>query len=161
MPSAGEILSEMFDERFMKKAQGYSQMYESWKDITEKNRIPAAADYSRIKELEKGILHIEVDHPGWKQILQTKQSKLLHDFRVRFPDLGISGLALILGKSEFKNNSDEPVQKTEINTDDTEKNVNEIKNNNGSVSKSIDTIKDEELKKSLRNLGQAIKDSSH
>jgi hypothetical protein len=47
-----------------------------------------------------------MDHPGWKQILQTKQSKLLYDFRVRFPELEISGISLMLGRGEPLDESD-------------------------------------------------------
>jgi predicted nucleic acid-binding Zn ribbon protein len=96
MKTAGEILSTLFDEGFMKKAQGASKLFDSWADITEKNGIAAAGDHSQIKDLEKGILLIETDHPGWKQILQTKQSKLLHDFRYRFPELNIEGISFML-----------------------------------------------------------------
>ncbi len=96
MKTAGDIISALFDERFVKKAQGFSKFFDSWTDITEKNGIAAAADHSKIKELDKGIVLIEIDHPGWKQILQTKQSKLLNDFRYRFPELEISGISLIL-----------------------------------------------------------------
>jgi hypothetical protein len=96
MSTVGEILSDLFDEQFVKKAQSYSKFFDSWKDITEKNGIASAADYSRIKDLTKGVLLIEVDHPGWKQILQTKQGKLLNDYRYRFPDLGIEGISLTL-----------------------------------------------------------------
>jgi predicted nucleic acid-binding Zn ribbon protein len=98
MKTAGEILSVLFDERFVKKAQGYSKLFDSWKDITEKNGIAAAADHSRIKDLDNGMIQIEMDHPGWKQILQTKQGKLLNDFRYRFPELEITGISLILSK---------------------------------------------------------------
>jgi len=100
MKTAGDILSTLFDEGFVKKAKGYSNLFDSWKDITEKNGLAAAADHSRIKELDKGILLIETDHPGWKQILQTKQSKFLKDFRIRFPDMDISGISLMLGDSK-------------------------------------------------------------
>jgi len=99
MKTAGEILSALFDERFLLKAQGYSKFFNSWTDITAKNGIAAAAEHSRIKDLDKGIVLIEMDHPGWKQIIQTKQSKLLNDLRYRFPDLDISGISLILSKS--------------------------------------------------------------
>ena len=99
MKTAGDILSSLFDEGFVKKAQGYTTIFNSWEDITAKNEIAAAAAHSRIKELEKGVLLIEMDHPGWKQILQTKQSKLLSDFRFRFPDMNISAISLMLGKS--------------------------------------------------------------
>ena len=100
MKTAGDVLSTLFDERFMKKAQSYSRLFDSWKDITTKNGIAAAADHCRIKELDKGILLLETDHPGWKQILQTKQSKLLNDFRMRFPQLEISGISLMLGREK-------------------------------------------------------------
>jgi predicted nucleic acid-binding Zn ribbon protein len=96
--TAGEILSVLFDERFVKKAEECSKLFDSWKDITEKNGIAAAADHSRIKDLDSGILRIETDHPGWKQILQTKQGKLLNDFRYRFPELEITGVFLVLSK---------------------------------------------------------------
>ncbi|MDR2942006.1 MAG: DUF721 domain-containing protein [Treponema sp.] len=100
MQTAGEILSQLFDERFMQKARGYSKLFDSWTDITAKNGIAAVADHSQIKDLDKGILLIEIDHPGWKQILQTKQTKLLNDFRYRFPDLNISGISLMLGNGK-------------------------------------------------------------
>jgi predicted nucleic acid-binding Zn ribbon protein len=100
MKKAGDVLSALFDEGFVKKAKGYSKLFDSWEDITAKNGIAAAAAHSKIKELDRGILLIEMDHPGWKQILQTKQSKLLNDFRIRFPDMDISGISLMLGKSD-------------------------------------------------------------
>jgi hypothetical protein len=98
MRTVGEILSAIFDERMMKKAEGYSELFESWAEITAKNGIASAADHSRIKELDRGILLVEIDHPGWKQIVQTKQGKILDDFRARFPDMNISGISLMLGR---------------------------------------------------------------
>ena len=100
MKTAGEILSILFDEKFMKKAQGASELFNSWADITEKNGLASAGDHSRIKDFEKGILLIEIDHPGWKQILQTKQSKFLHDFRYRFPELNIEGISFMLSNNK-------------------------------------------------------------
>ncbi|MDR2964511.1 MAG: DUF721 domain-containing protein [Treponema sp.] len=100
MKTAGEVLSMLFDKQFIEKAQGYSKLFDSWIDITEKNGIAHAAAHSRIKDLEKGIIIIELDHPGWKQILQIKQSKFLNDFRIRFPELDITGISLTLSKRD-------------------------------------------------------------
>jgi hypothetical protein len=36
MKTAEDILSTLFDERFMKKAQVYSKFFDSWADITAK-----------------------------------------------------------------------------------------------------------------------------
>jgi len=96
MKRIGDIITSVFDEKMMEKAEGYSVFFSCWKDLTEKNGIPAAAAHSWIKSLDNGLVWIEVDHPGWKQILQTKERKILHDFRYRFPDKGISGISIML-----------------------------------------------------------------
>ena len=96
MKRIGEIISSIFDENMMKKADESSAIFSCWKDITEKNGIPAVAAHSWIKSLDNGLVWIEVNHPGCKQILQTKERKLLHDFRYRFPQMGISGISIML-----------------------------------------------------------------
>jgi hypothetical protein len=161
MKKAGDILSTLFDERFVKKAQRYSKLFDSWKDITEKNGIAAAAVHSQIKELDRGVLLIETEHPGWKQILQTKQSKLLNDFRIRFPELDISGISLMLGRSEPQTGEKtENIQEKEAakqaagekpslpeKTDDREPAV-----------KGYNAIKDEDFLRTLKKLEQRITD---
>ena len=99
MKRLGEVIPAIFDEKFIEKTKGYSAFFSCWEDLMVKNGIAAAAGHSWIKKEEKGLVWIEVDHPGWKQILQTKESKLLHDFRYRFPDMGISGLSIVLCKA--------------------------------------------------------------
>ena len=156
MKTAGEILSTLFDERFMKKAQGYSKLFDSWTDITAKNGIAAASDHSRIKDLDRGILLVEMDHPGWKQILQTKQTKLLNDFRRRFPELNISGISLMLGRSEpqaekeTKTAEEPPAQEAETSV------AAEEPSNHEFEAKGYDAIHDEDFKKTLKKLGQSI-----
>jgi hypothetical protein len=98
MKRVGDLIPAIFDERFMEKGRGYSAFFSCWEDLMIKNGIAAAAGHSWIKSMEKGLVWIEVDHPGWKQILQTKESKLLYDFRYRFPDMGISGISIVLCK---------------------------------------------------------------
>jgi len=99
MKRVGDILSSILDEDMMQKARGYSALFSCWKDLTEKNGIASAADHSWIQSMDRGLVWIEVDHPGWKQILQTKESKLLSDFRYRFPDMDISGISIMLCRS--------------------------------------------------------------
>jgi hypothetical protein len=101
MKRAGDVLSALFDESFMRQAGGYSALFSCWKDLTKKNGIAAAGDHSWIKSIEKGIVWLEVDHPGWKQILQTKESKLLSDFQRRFPSMDISGISIALSRPVY------------------------------------------------------------
>jgi len=103
MKRVGDLISAVFDEKFIEKTRGYSAFFDCWEDLMVKNGIANAAGHSWIKSAEKGLVWIEVDHPGWKQILQTKESKLLHDFRYRFPDMGISGISIVLCKPGIGN----------------------------------------------------------
>jgi len=98
MKRIGDVIPAIFNEKFIEKTKGYSAFFDCWEDLMIKNGIASAAGHSWIKSAEKGLVWIEVDHPGWKQILQTKESKLLHDFRYRFPDMGISGISIVLCK---------------------------------------------------------------
>jgi len=154
MKTAGDILSALFDERFMQKAQGYSRLFASWTDITAKNGLASAADHSRIKDLDRGILFIEMDHPGWKQILQTKQTKFLNDFRMRFPELNISGISLILGSSDSASSltktgtAEEAAYSTPAET--------EIPAEKPSAARGYYAIGDEEFREKLIKLGQSI-----
>ena len=165
MKTAGQVLSVLFDRQFMEKAREYSDFFDSWSEITAKNGIAAASAHSRIKDVDRGILLVETDHPGWKQILQTKQSSILDDYRSRFPDLGISGISLILGKTPF---NEEPSASEEKQppasfgdySEDTpaeESFAENFVSNNETISQSLDAIKDEDLKKTLKNIKENIK----
>jgi len=155
MKKAGEIFSVLFDERFMKKAEGVSKFFDSWADITAKNGIAAASAHSRIKDIDRGIMLVETDHPGWKQILQTKQKKILNDYCRLFPDLGISGISFMLGKGE-------PVSENKYEAADEppfieepmplERTFHIVE----SAARGLDVIKDEDFKETLKRLEQDI-----
>jgi hypothetical protein len=153
MKTAGNILSVLFDEGFVSKAQGYSKLFDSWTDITAKNGIPAAADYSRVKELDRGVLLIEIDHPGWKQILQTKQSKILNDFRYRFPDQDISAISLILSKGRPKTAEEPP---PEPQTPPQQAAEQAIITEPPPPPPGLDAITDDDFKETLIKLGKSI-----
>jgi hypothetical protein len=91
----GELLSVFFDDDTIKKAQGYNSLFSSWRDIAGEN----IAAHSRIVELEKSVLRIEADHPGWIQILQIRQKGLLNRVRRKFPTLNITGISFRLSRN--------------------------------------------------------------
>lgn len=111
MRKAGDIISALFKgfgNEFLENAKFNAELYTSWEGIVadiwphgtdyEKGDIPAAAVHSRIRELERGVLLIEADHPGWVQILQTKQAELLKAVQRLYPKLEISGIAFTLSR---------------------------------------------------------------
>jgi len=160
MKTAGDILSKLFDESFVKKAHTYSKLFDSWPDITEKNGISAASAHSRVKDLKKGILLIEMDHPAWKQLLQTKQSKLLNDFRIRFPDMGIVGISLMLGKFEPIEQTEEEAEPSDISTSPSGAESHKFDEMSSgfdeTTASEIEAIKDDDLRQKLIKLGQTI-----
>jgi len=114
MKKAGEIISALVSEilgpEFMDTAKVTTGLFSSWAQIVKEawpqsgqddSDIPAAAVHSRIKELERGTLVIEADHPGWIQILQTKQSGLLSVVQRRYRELDIRGIAFRLSREPF------------------------------------------------------------
>ncbi|GAB6391829.1 MAG: DUF721 domain-containing protein [Treponematales bacterium] len=102
MKKAGEILSSMFETQFnahlLERARFFSGFFSAWDSLTEKAGVAAAAAHSRIVNMERGVLVVEADHPGWKQILQTKQKKLLALARRQFPELEIKGISFWLAR---------------------------------------------------------------
>ena len=150
MKRAGDVISALFDEGLMKKAKSYSAFFSCWQDLMEKNGIAAAADHSWIKNLERGIVWVEVDHPGWKLMIQTKQSKLLADFRYRFPDMDISGLSISLCKPGARPETPgiDPVVETAPPKKSIPKGV--------SPESGYDNIKDEAIKEVLMRLEQRV-----
>jgi len=155
MKTVGAILSTLFDRQFMEKAHEYSKFFDSWEDITAKNRIASAAAHSRIKDLDRGIVLVEIDHPGWKQILQTKQSKLLNDFRLRFPEMDISGISLILGTGKPPQ-EEAKVENIEKQTEQSRVLEEPPSQSSEPAMQGYDAIEDEDLKEKLKKLGQTV-----
>jgi hypothetical protein len=95
MKRIGELLAGFFDEETLKKAEGYNGLFSSWRDIAGES----VASHSRIVELDRSVLLVEADHPGWIQILQTRQKSLLFAVRRRFPKLTVTAIAFRLSRN--------------------------------------------------------------
>ena len=87
----------------METARSTSALFSSWTRIVmeawPQEDVPTAAAHSRIRELQRGVLLVEADHPGWIQILRTKQTELLAVVKRRYPELDIKGISFRLSKN--------------------------------------------------------------
>ena len=121
MKKAGDIVAALFRDQFgpgfLETARSTADLFSSWTRVVagvwprpagadEENAewpddIPAAAVHSRIAELERGVLLVEADHPGWIQILQTKQVELLSAVQRRHPEQEIRAIAFRLSRKPF------------------------------------------------------------
>jgi hypothetical protein len=163
MRKVGDLLSVIIDEKIIHQARGYSKLFASWTRLTQKYEIAAAADHSRIRELDRGILLVEADHPGWIQILQMKEHKLLADLRGQFPDLDISGISFRLSRAPLQpeeSPGSEPESPDEAGYEAPEEEsaagpVSEEAAFSGKKS-AYENIKDTELRESLKSLERSI-----
>jgi hypothetical protein len=159
MKRAGDYLAAIIDVNLYNKAKSYSGFFYSWDQITQGCGIAAAAGHSRIRELERGILVVEADHPGWVQILQTKARQILDTVQRRFPELQIRGVSFTLSKSTagILEETEPPskVKEAPLERDP----VRELENpEEGRIKAGTwDQIEDPDLKKSLKNLERSIK----
>ena len=100
MRKASEVLAALFrkefGQEFIETARSSAGLFSSWSQIVED--IPNAAAHSQIRELEKGQLLVEVDHPGWIQTLKIKQQELLAATKRRYPELDIRSITFKLSR---------------------------------------------------------------
>jgi hypothetical protein len=110
--SSGDFLSSLFngqiDPKALEKGRISAELFTTWERIVAEAKILAAGDHSRIRELEHGILVIEAEHPGWVQLLQTKQAQLLRLVQRKFPELGIQGISFCLSRESISRPSVNP-----------------------------------------------------
>jgi len=164
MRKAGDIISGLFKQRFgedfMENARLNAELFNSWEKTVcqawphgedqKSEDIPAAAVHSRIKELEHGVLFVEADHPGWIQILQTRQAELLLAVQRRCPKLSIRGIAFRLSREPDQTSS------KELTGARATKEVRAAAEGETS-SKSQRAQKDEEFYSALKGLEESIK----
>jgi hypothetical protein len=165
MKRAGEYLAAIIDANLYSKAKVYSGFFSSWGQITQGCGLAAAAGHSRVRELERGILMVEADHPGWVQILQTKAPQIIGIVQRRFPELDIRGISFVLGKSrsefpEGKEEEENPASGAEVPVEqEPVQNTIDEKPEEGRIKNGIwEQIGDQELKDSLKRLERSIKD---
>lgn len=88
MKKAAEILARVLDEKNRKLAQTYSSIFGIWAQIVGES----LAEHSRIYEIDNGYLFIEVDHPGWMQLLLMKKPKILRGVKRTFPAMDVKDI---------------------------------------------------------------------
>ncbi len=155
MKKAGDLLQNFLDENIMKKAKEYSGLFSSWKAIAGDQ----CAAHSRISDLKGTVLIVEADHPGWIQILQTRQANLLKSIQRKYSDLTITGISFRLTK-EPDQSEDEIVQKSKEEAETVFLVEEEYSQEQVKTVNLYDNIHDEDFKESLKRLEESIKTKS-
>lgn len=91
---ASELLGSILSPDVAAKADQWSHFYGFWKSAAG----DSLAAHSRPVDIRNGIVFVETDHPGWIQLLQLEQNRLLTLIRKTFPSLEVTGIAFKLAK---------------------------------------------------------------
>ncbi|MDR2313275.1 MAG: DUF721 domain-containing protein [Spirochaetaceae bacterium] len=161
MKKAGDLLSAFFDADTLKEAKKYGTLFSSWAALLEHCGLSQGASHSRIRALERSVLMVEADHPGWIQLLQTRQREILETVRRRFPEITLSGISFRLSRNPpagFESPAAERAEYREKKPDpakaDSKEAPLEIKAPGQTLD--IDAIEDENLRNLLKRLKQSI-----
>ncbi len=86
------LLASFFNEDKRRSGERFSDFFSSWPSFVG----PRLAAHSKVADVDKGMLIIEAEHPGWIQLLQLRQSSILEDVARRYPELGLRGIVFRL-----------------------------------------------------------------
>lgn len=85
MKKAGDLLNIYFNDIQQAEGREYTNFHNSWENIAgEKIGLN-----SRIKDVIDGNLIIEIDHPGWKQLIMLKNKVIIKTINRNFPQFKI------------------------------------------------------------------------
>lgn len=94
MKKAGDLLNSFFNEVQVKEGKAYNDFHSKWKDIAGEK----ISNNSTIKDVDSGYLIVEIDHPGWKQLISLKEKQIIWKINKQFPELSVKKI-----KFSFKN----------------------------------------------------------
>lgn len=102
-----KIIVNMFDSIKIENTSKAINIYDAWKKILKElkstkinsNEGENLSDHSWVIDLKKGVLFVEVDHPGWIEILNTYRRYILNKMRKKFPKTEFKTLAFTVKNS--------------------------------------------------------------
>ena len=81
MRKIGDVLRDFLKERGWPTEDPYAPLFRGWEEIAG----PELGPRTRVVEVEDGVIVVEVDHPGWLQMLLLRKRSLLEAARKAVP----------------------------------------------------------------------------
>jgi predicted nucleic acid-binding Zn ribbon protein len=92
----GDVLRDFLKERGWPAEDPYAPLFRGWEGIAGHD----LGSRSRVVEVEDGVIVVEVDHPGWLQMLQLRKRTLLAAAQKAVPRGRIEDLRGRIGRRE-------------------------------------------------------------
>lgn len=88
MKKAGDILKTYFDRSVLAEGEKYLRFFSAWDQIVG----PDISSHAKAVDIVHSSVLVEVDHPGWLQMLQMRERSVIQMLHQRFPELKITGI---------------------------------------------------------------------
>ncbi len=85
MKNARELIAALFDTTTAKKAEIFGSLLSGWGKVAGED----IAAHSKVIDYRHGAVVVEVDHPGWIQMIRLRERRILHSLQRGYPDLDI------------------------------------------------------------------------
>jgi predicted nucleic acid-binding Zn ribbon protein len=107
MYRAADLLKEVLARAGFDPQAPQARIYRTWDELLG----PDLAGSARLRDIRRGRLEVEVDHPAWLQLVQMRQQEILLRVQRRFPELAVTRLHLVVG-SRAAGDRDRPASTT-------------------------------------------------
>ena len=91
----GDVLREYLRERGWLSGSPYQPLFSGWRAIAG----DAVAAHAVLADVQRGFLIVDVDHPGWIQMVRLRQGSILEAARRAVPGVPLEGIRVRLSAS--------------------------------------------------------------
>ena len=88
--TASDVVNKFFSGINAEKMNEANGFLCTWNEVVGTN----IASHSKVIDVDRGSVIIEVDHPGWAQQIQLKKRTIINRLNKSFPDLEIKNLVI-------------------------------------------------------------------
>lgn len=92
MEKADKILQALFERLNIHDEHGYAKLFSTWRTVCDEVSSRGFADHSRIVDVRNGAVVVAVDHPGWIQLIQMHERRILSRLQQRFPSMNLEAI---------------------------------------------------------------------
>jgi len=96
MKKAQDILNSLIKNYSPTEGETYHSFFRSWAKVAGQD----AAAHSKVEDIKGSVVVIQVDHPGWIQMIQMKKKPILKKIQNLYPELGITDLRFHLYRKD-------------------------------------------------------------
>ena len=93
MYRAADLLTEVLARAGFDPHAPQAMIYRLWDEMLG----PDLAGSARLREVRRGRLELEVDHPARLQLVRLRQREILRRVQARFPELAVTRLHVVVG----------------------------------------------------------------